>query len=62
MGLGFGFDSGLRGLTAARMQMQLAGHNIANVGTQRLQPSESGPLQLTASDCSDASSSAPASM
>ncbi|PIE22974.1 MAG: flagellar hook-associated protein FlgK [Planctomycetota bacterium] len=34
MGLGFGFDSGLRGLTAARMQMQLSGHNIANVSTK----------------------------
>jgi flagellar hook-associated protein FlgK len=34
MGLGFGFDSGLRGLAAARMQMQVTGHNIANVGRQ----------------------------
>ncbi|MCA8952365.1 MAG: flagellar hook-associated protein FlgK [Planctomycetes bacterium] len=33
MGLGFGFDSGLRALAAARLGMQTAGNNIANANT-----------------------------
>ncbi len=33
MGLGFGFGTGLRGLNAARLAMQVVGQNVANVNT-----------------------------
>ncbi|MCR9244292.1 MAG: flagellar hook-associated protein FlgK [bacterium] len=50
MGLGFGFGSGLRALTAARLGMQVAGNNIANANTigysrQRVELSAALPYQ-----------------
>lgn len=50
MGLGFGFGSGLRALSAARLGMQVAGNNIANANTvgysrQRVELSAALPYQ-----------------
>ncbi|MFO1076341.1 MAG: flagellar hook-associated protein FlgK [Planctomycetota bacterium] len=51
MSLGFGFGSGLRALSAARLGMQVAGNNIANANTvgysrQRVELSASLPYQV----------------